>query len=60
MDQCYQNENLVSQQIRNMHFSVYEQHFGITNDIPLTCTVPPNPFLWFPPVHGIYMRAVKS
>jgi hypothetical protein len=37
-------------------FNVYEQHFGIPNDnIPLTCTVPPNPFnLWFPPADPYY------
>ena len=62
MEQCYQNNNLVCQQIRNTmnyhqhKFNVYEQHFGIpNNDIPLTCAVPPNPFnLWFPPADPYY------
>ena len=62
MEQCYQNNNLVCQQIRNTmnyhqhKFNVYQQHFGIPNDdIPLTCTVPPNPFnLWFPPADPYY------
>ena len=61
MEQCYQNNNLVCQQIRNTmnyhhhKFNVYEQHFGVlNNDIPLN-TVPPNPFnLWFPPANPYY------
>ena len=61
MEQCYQNNNLVCQQIRNTlnyqhhKFNVYEQHFGIPTDILPTCTVPPNPFnLWFPPADPYY------
>ena len=61
MEQCYQDNNLVCQQIRNMQnyqhhkFNVYEQHFGISNDIPLNNTVTPNPFnLWFPPAVPYY------
>ena len=61
MEQCYQNNNLVCQQIRNTmnyhqhKFNVYEQHFGIPNNILPTCTVPPNPFnLWFPQADPYY------